>query len=75
MIIRGQDFDNALIAEDGSATENIVEIADSGIIEVREEMVMMMTMKMMTMKRTPTIQTNEPYRKRLSDGDSITVNS
>jgi len=32
--IRGQHFDNALISEAGSAPRNIVEIVDSGIIEV-----------------------------------------
>jgi parallel beta-helix repeat protein len=77
--IRGQDFDNALIAEAGSATRNIVEIVDSGTIEVvegandRED-------------RDDNDEDeegegdlyntdNEPYRRRLSDGDSITVNS
>jgi poly(beta-D-mannuronate) C5 epimerase len=77
IIIRGQNFDNTLIAEDGSATENFVEIVDSGTIEVTEiandgeeggdngegaENSLYNT-------------ANEPYRKRLSDGDSIIVNS
>jgi hypothetical protein len=34
IIIRGQAFDNTLIAEKGSATRNFVEIVDSGTIEV-----------------------------------------
>jgi mannuronan 5-epimerase len=80
IIIRGQDFDDALIAEEGSATDNLVEIVDSGTIEVTEvandvgdggdddddeeegEENSYNTDK-------------ELYRKRLSDGDSIIVNS
>jgi parallel beta-helix repeat protein len=77
--IRGQQFDNALIAAEGSATENLVEIVDSGTIEVTEgetdeedddaggdeeegEENLFNT-------------DNEPFRRTLSDGDSITVNS
>jgi parallel beta-helix repeat protein len=79
--IRGQQFDNALIAQEGSATENHVEIVDSGIIEVTEG-------------ETDEEENdddgsgddeegegnlyntyNEPFRRTLSDGDSITVNS
>src|ERR671918_353240 len=82
IIIREQHFDNALIAQEGSATENVVEIVDSGIIEVTEgetdedddddgggdeeeeegEGELYNTY-------------NEPFRRTLSDGDSITVNS
>src|SRR5918999_2503366 len=82
IIIREQHFDNALIAQEGSATENVVEIVDSGIIEVTEgesdgggeeddgngedeeegEGNLYNT-------------DNEPFRRILSDGDSITVNS
>ena len=76
IIISGQDFDNALIAEDGSATRNFVEIVDSGTIEVvevnddgdddddddEEEG-----------NQYDTV--DELYRKRLSDGDSIIVDS
>jgi hypothetical protein len=36
IIIRGQDFDNALISTAGSATNNLVQIADSGTIELVE---------------------------------------
>jgi mannuronan 5-epimerase len=95
MVIRGQDFDNALITaaeeqeeeddgeeEEGSATRNLVEIVDSGTIEVVEvndgggedddgddsdddedE------------EGNDYDTDNAPYRKRLSDGDSIRVNS
>jgi parallel beta-helix repeat protein len=72
VVIRGQHFDNALIAEAGSATGNIVEIVDSGMIEVtgdddeggdgKEEGNSYNT-------------DDEPYRRTLSDGDSITLNS
>jgi mannuronan 5-epimerase len=77
MIIRGQHFDNALISEDGSSTNNFVEIEDSGTIEVtegandddddddddEEE------------DENSYNTDNEPYRKTLDDGDSITLNS
>jgi len=74
IVIRGQHFDNALIAEAGSATRNIVEIVDSGTIEVTEG-------------ETDGEEDeeegegdlyntdNQPYRRTLSDGDSITVDS
>jgi parallel beta-helix repeat protein len=86
MIIRGQYFDNALISEDGSEIGSQVEIAYSGIIDVIEgarsngeedgddeeeddddgdeegEGELYNT-------------DNEPYRRTLNDGDSITVNS
>src|SRR5215210_2906382 len=75
MIIRGQHFDNALISEDGSSTNNLVEIEDSGTIEVtegandgeddddddEEE------------DENSYNTDNEPYRKTLDDGDSITI--
>jgi parallel beta-helix repeat protein len=72
IMIRGQQFDNYLLAEEGSAPSNLVEIVDSGTIEV-------------TAGETDggeeddegnLYNTNiEPYRRTLSDGDSITVNS
>ncbi len=74
IIIRGQQFDNALIAEEGSATRNIVEIVDSGTMgaveeangedfeDDEEEGIYYNT-------------DNASYRKILSDGDSIMVNS
>jgi hypothetical protein len=81
--IRGQDFDNTLIAEAGSTTRNIVEILDSGTIEViegetdgggggedgddggdeQEDNGNLYNTD------------NQPYRRTLNDGDSITVNS
>jgi parallel beta-helix repeat protein len=77
IIIRAQDFDDALITEEGSAANNLVEIVDSGTIEVVEvsdgeengddnddEQV-----------GTSYNTDNTPYRKKLSDGDSIIVNS
>jgi parallel beta-helix repeat protein len=80
IIIGAQHFDNALISEDDSETANLVEIVGSGIIEVTEgarsdddeddedddeeegEGDLYNT-------------DNEPYRRTLSDGDEITVNS
>jgi parallel beta-helix repeat protein len=80
MIIRAQDFDNALISQN-SEIDSHVEIVDSGTIEVTEgemdgeedddndggdEEV----------GEGDSYNTdNEPYRTTLSDGDSITVNS
>ncbi len=72
IIIRGQQFDNYLIAEEGSAPSNLVEIVDSGTIEVVEGE---------TDGGEEDDEGNlyntdsEPYRRTLSDGDSITVNS
>jgi poly(beta-D-mannuronate) C5 epimerase len=77
IIIRGQNFDNILIAEEGSATENLVEIVDSGTIEVTEvandggEDLVDEEEAENNLYNTD----NEPYRKRLSDGDSIIVHS
>jgi mannuronan 5-epimerase len=69
IIIVDRDFDNASIAEGGSATDNLVEIAYSGTIEVAE-------INEQGIAETNFYNTdNEPYRKRLSDGDNIIVNS
>jgi parallel beta-helix repeat protein len=82
LIIREQQFDNALISGDDSETGNLVEIMDSGIIEVTEG-------------ETDAEEDeedgddagdeegegnsyntdSEPYRRTLSDDDSVTVNS
>jgi hypothetical protein len=75
--IRGQDFDNTSIAQDGSSTNNLVEIVDSGTIEVVEvndgdgdedgngdEQ-----------EESDYNTDNSPYTKVLGDGDSIIVNS
>jgi poly(beta-D-mannuronate) C5 epimerase len=70
IIIRGQEFENATISEIGSAPMNLVEIVDSGIIEVRgvdadEEQ-----------EEADLYNTNlEPYNRTLSEDESITVNS
>jgi hypothetical protein len=64
-----RDFDNALIEEGGSATDNLVEIAYSGTIEVTEVNDQGIAEK--NFYNTD----NEPYRKRLSNSDNIIVNS
>src|SRR5918994_5937707 len=69
IIIVDRDFDNALIAEGGSATDNLVEIVFSGTIEVAE------TNDQGIAERKFYNTDNEPYRKRLSNGDNIIVNS
>jgi mannuronan 5-epimerase len=71
IIIRDQQFDNALIAAEGSATENVVEIVDSGIIEVIEG-----ESDGGEEDEGESYDTDsEPYRRTLSDDDSITVTS
>jgi mannuronan 5-epimerase len=72
IMIRGQQFDNYLIAEEASAPSNLVEIVDSGTIEVTEGE----TDGGEEDDEGSLYNTNiEPYRRTLSDGDSITVNS
>ncbi len=70
IIIRGQQqFDNALMTAEGSATRNIVEIMDSGTIEVTE-------INDQGISENNFYNTDdEPYRKRLSNGDNIIINS
>jgi mannuronan 5-epimerase len=70
IIIRGQEFDNALISEIGSAPKNLVEIIDSGIIEVRGA-------RADEGEREADLYNTdiEPYNRTLNDGESITVNS
>jgi mannuronan 5-epimerase len=70
IIIRGQEFDNALISEIGSAPKNLVEIIDSGIIEVRGA-------RADEGEREAGLYNTdiEPYNRTLNDGESITVNS
>jgi mannuronan 5-epimerase len=74
LIIGRQDFDDALISGDDSVTGNIVEIVNSGIIEVTEG------------ERDEDEDEEEgegdsyntdiePFRRTLSDGDEVTVNS
>jgi mannuronan 5-epimerase len=64
-----RDFDNASIAEGGSETDNIVEIVDSGTIEVTE--INDQGIRERNLYNTD----NEPYRESLWNGDHITVNS
>ncbi|HEY6756522.1 MAG TPA: right-handed parallel beta-helix repeat-containing protein [Nitrososphaera sp.] len=78
MMIRGQHFDNAVISQEDSEIDSRVEIVDSGRIQVTEgandgedgddegddEY-----------ERNSYNTNNDPYRRTLSDGDSITVNS
>jgi len=69
IIIRGQQFDNASMAAEGSATRNIVEIVDSGTIEVTE-------INDQGISENNFYNTdNEPIRKRLSNDNNIIVNS
>ena len=67
IVIVDRDFDNALIEEGGSATDNLVEIAYSGTIEVTEVNDQGIAEK--NFYNTD----NEPYRKRLSNSDNIIV--
>jgi poly(beta-D-mannuronate) C5 epimerase len=70
IIIVDRDFDNASITEGGSATDNnLVEIVYSGTIEVTE-------MNDQGIADRNLYNTDhEPYRKRLTNGDNIIVNS
>ena len=81
-LIRGQNFDDALIAVGDPATENLVEIVDSGIIEVTEEANDDEEEdgneddeeEEETVANTYNTDI-ERYSKILSDGDNIRVNS
>jgi parallel beta-helix repeat protein len=66
--IRGQHFDDTLIAEAGSSTNNLVEIVDSGIIAVNDPAD--------NDEERDYFNTDDiPYRKILGDGDSVLINS
>ena len=69
MIMVDRDFDDALITGGGSATDNLVEIAYSGTVEVTE------VSDQGISERNFYNTDNEPYTKRLSNGDNIIVNS
>ncbi len=74
MIIRGQHFEDTLISHRDSDTDGTshIEIVDSGIIEVTEEG----AIEEGAEDNEELYNTDiEPYRKALSDGDIITVNS
>jgi poly(beta-D-mannuronate) C5 epimerase len=70
VVIRGQHFDDALIAQQGSAMNNVVEIVDSGTIDVVER-----NDGEDDEEESQYNTDNSPYRARLGDGDSIIVNS
>jgi mannuronan 5-epimerase len=69
IILVDRDFDNALIAEGGTATDSLVEIVYSGTIEVTE------VNEQGIAERNLYNTDSEPYMKRLSNGDKIMVNS
>jgi poly(beta-D-mannuronate) C5 epimerase len=72
-IIRGQHFDNALISQGGSGPSSHVEIVDSGTIEVAEGAI---DEEEEDDEEGGSYNTDlEPYRRTLSSGDDITVNS
>jgi parallel beta-helix repeat protein len=73
IVIIGQQFDNALISGDDSVTGNLVEIVNSGTIEVTEGET---DEDDDDEEEGDSYNTdNEPFRRTLSDDDSITVNS
>jgi parallel beta-helix repeat protein len=76
IIIREQFFDNALIAEEGSATQSLVEIVDSGTIQVTEGAGSDDNDDESEESEVVSHNTdNQPYRMTVSNGDSIAVNS
>jgi parallel beta-helix repeat protein len=80
IMIREQQFDNVLITAEGSATDNLVEIVDSGTIEVIEGEIDEEEDDgdggdEQEDDGNSYDTDNEPFRRTLSDGDSITVNS
>jgi parallel beta-helix repeat protein len=75
IIIIGQQFDNALISGDDSVTGNLVEIVNSGTIEVTEGETDEDEEEEEEGEGDLYNTDNEPFRRTLSDGDSITVNS
>ena len=84
ILIRGQNFDEALIVVEDSATENLVEIGDSGVIQVtqganeQEDEEDNSDNDEGGEEETETTSYNtdiQSYTIRMSDGDSIMVNS
>src|SRR5215216_2332735 len=84
MIIRAQHFDDSVISQEGSEPDSQVEIVDSGTIQVtegandREEDDDGEDDEEGDEEEDEASSYNtddEPYRRTLSDGDSITVNS
>jgi parallel beta-helix repeat protein len=73
ILIRHQNFDDVLIVVGDLTTENLVEIVDSGIIQVSEG-----PNEQEEEKENETTSYNtdtQPYTRRMSGGDSITINS
>jgi mannuronan 5-epimerase len=70
LMISGQDFDNTHISQVNSQIDSHIEIIDSGIIEVTEGIV-----EEDEEEGDPHNTDMEPYRRTLSDGNDITVNS
>jgi mannuronan 5-epimerase len=76
MIIRGQHFDNSLISQENSEVDSHVEIVDSGIIEVIEGVMDEDEEDEEDEGEGDLYDTDiEPYRRMLSNGDDITLNS
>ncbi|MFL6441530.1 MAG: right-handed parallel beta-helix repeat-containing protein [Nitrososphaeraceae archaeon] len=81
IIIRGQQFDNALISEEGTATENVVQIEDSGVIEVTEGAGNGLQEQGDGEGTDEEGESNsyntdvEPFTAMLRDGDTISINS
>jgi parallel beta-helix repeat protein len=72
IVIIGQEFDNVLISGDDSVTGNLLKIVNSGTIQVTEGE----TDEDEEEGQGDLYNTdNEPFRRTLSDDDSITVNS
>jgi parallel beta-helix repeat protein len=75
MTIKGQEFDNAVIsAGSGPTLGNIVEIVDSGTVQVTEGASEEDDSEDEDSGESYNTDI-EPYRRTLNDGDDITVNS
>jgi hypothetical protein len=75
IIIIGQQFDNAVISGDDSQTGNLVEIVNSGTIEVTEGETDEDEEEEEEDEGDLYNTDNERFRRTLGDDDSITVNS
>ena len=75
IIIRGQQFDNAIISHEGSAIDSHVEILDSGIIEVIEGAIDEEEEEEDEIEGDSYNTDIQPYRRTLSDGNDITINN
>ena len=74
MMIRGQQFDNTIISQENSEIDSHVEIVDSGTIEVTDGIIDEDEDE--EEEEGDLFNTDsEPYRRTLSDGDDITVNT